>query len=91
MQQVRHVQTWWWNEKSKFKAWCQAKGTAAEKAVLKEYVAAKKIAKKVGEKVGEKEIRRKAQHRRRAEICVQYSKANGKGKAGYGWSELPKG
>ena len=46
----RHVQTWWWNEevekKSKFKAWSRAKGTAAEKAVLKEYVAAKKIAKK---------------------------------------------
>ena len=33
-------------KKSKFKAWCRAKGTAAEKAVLKEYVAAKKIAKK---------------------------------------------
>ena len=30
----------------KFKAWYRAKGTAAEKAVLKEYVAAKKIAKK---------------------------------------------
>ena len=46
----RHVQTWWWNEevvkKSKFKAWSRAKGTAAEKAVLKDYVAAKKIAKK---------------------------------------------
>ena len=40
---------------------------------------------------GEKEIRRKAQHRRRAEICVQDSKADGKGKAGYGWSELPEG
>ena len=33
-------------KKSKFKAWYRAKGTAAEKAVLKEYVAAKKIAKK---------------------------------------------
>ena len=50
----RHVQTRWWNEevekvnekKSKFKVWCQAKGTAAEKAVLKEYVAATNIAKK---------------------------------------------
>ena len=50
----RHVQMWWNEEvekkvnekKLKFKAWCQAKGTAAEKAVLKEYVAAKKIAKK---------------------------------------------
>ena len=46
---------WWWNEevgkkvgekKFKFKAWCQAKGTAEEKALLKGYVAAKKIAKK---------------------------------------------
>ena len=47
--QVRHVQTWWWNEeveKSKFKVWCWAKGTTAEKAVLKEYIAPKKIAKK---------------------------------------------
>ena len=51
----RDVQTWWWGEevekkvnekKSKFKAWCRAKGTAAEKVVLREYVAAKKIAKK---------------------------------------------
>ena len=51
----RHVQTWWWNEevekkvnekKSKFKAWCQAKGIPAEKAVLKEHVAGKKVAKK---------------------------------------------
>mgnify|MGYP007071599789 CR=1 FL=1 len=51
----RHVQTWWWNEevgkkvgekKLKFKAWCQAKGTAEEQALLEEYVAAKKIAKK---------------------------------------------
>ena len=49
------MQTWWWNEevekkvnekKSKFKAWCRAKGTAAEKSVLKKYVAAKKTAKK---------------------------------------------
>ena len=48
----RHVQTWWWNEevekkvnekKLKFKAWCWAKGTTAEKAVLKEYVAAKQL------------------------------------------------
>ena len=31
--------------------------------------------------MGEKEIRRKAQHRRRVEICVQDRKA------GYGWSE----
>ena len=41
--------------------------------------------------MGEKEIRRKAQHRRRAEICVQDSKADGEGKAGYGWGELPEG
>ena len=35
------------NEKKlKFKAWCQTNGTAAEKAVLKECVAAKKVAKK---------------------------------------------
>ena len=33
-----------------------------------------------GPAVGEKEIRRKAQHRRREEICVQDSKADGKGK-----------
>ena len=54
MRQARHVQTWWWyekvekkvNEKSKFEAWCQAKSTAAENAMSKEYVAAKKIAKK---------------------------------------------
>ena len=59
-----------------------------QRAVLKEYVVAKKIAKKA---MGEKEIRRKAQHRRRAEICVQNSKADGKGKAGYSWSELPEG
>ena len=48
MWQVRHVQTWWNEEvekKSKFKGWRRAKGTAAEEAVLKEYVAAK-IAKK---------------------------------------------
>ena len=35
------------NEKKlKFKVWCRAKGTAAKKTVLKEYVAAKKIVKK---------------------------------------------
>ena len=42
-----------------------------------------------GPAVGEKEISRKAQHRR-AEICVQDSKADGEGKAGYDWSELPE-
>ena len=45
----RHVQTWWNEEvekKLKFKGWGQAKGTAAEEGVLKEYIAAKKIAKK---------------------------------------------
>ena len=50
----RHGQTWWWNEvvgkkvgekKLKFKAWCQAKGTADEKVLLEEYMAAKKIEK----------------------------------------------
>ena len=91
MQQVRHAQTWWWNEevekKSEFNAWFQAKGTAAEVCSSKEDC---KESSWSGPAVGEKEIRRKAQHRR-TEICVQDSRADGKGKAGYGWSELPKG
>ena len=94
--QVRHVQTWWWNEegekkvnekKSKFKVWCWSKGTAAEKAVLNEYVAAKIAKKAVAQaQQWDREIRRKARHRRRAEICVQDCKADSKGEAGYGWS-----
>ena len=77
------MQTWWWNEinekKFKFKVWCWAKGSVEGARTSKEDCKENSCS---GPAVREKEIRRKAQHRRRAEICVQDSK----GKAGYGWS-----
>ena len=97
----RHRETWWWNDtvddaitkkRSKFKAWCQVKGTQEEETALREYMTSKKEAKKTVAQAQQREktVRGKAGYERRAEVGVQDCEANGKGKAGCRWSELPE-